>query len=264
MDVGRTTETEKDLVTEDETRSRIKILFWNTAGLRNKDAEFWDYTKQFDIIGMTETWIEEGNWENFKDTLPNDWTWKYRQAKRSHKKGRAKGGIVTGIKRIFKEEREGYCSDNILERRIELKGEKWSVITVYNPEGGDQVWQELKENLDDREEDKLILGGDYNARIGKKGAIINSDDKDDEERERNSKDKVINKQGKKMLNECAEKGWHILNGNLIGDEEGELTYISEQGESVIDYGIANEWALEDVDSFLFFLFCPGISVALLS
>ncbi|CAD6227409.1 GSCOCG00012001001-RA-CDS, partial [Cotesia congregata] len=33
----------------------IRLVFWNVAGIRNKDKEFWEFLKQFDVIGLTET-----------------------------------------------------------------------------------------------------------------------------------------------------------------------------------------------------------------
>ncbi|KAJ3660702.1 hypothetical protein Zmor_005140 [Zophobas morio] len=44
-------------------------------------------------------------------------------------------------------------------------------------------------------------------------------------------------------------GWEILNGNKEGDEEGEWTYVGARGESIIDYGIVNEEAWEEIESF---------------
>jgi hypothetical protein len=38
-----------------------------------------------------------------------------------------------------------------------------------------------------------------------------------------------------------------LNGDKQGDEEGEWTYNGSRGETVIDYGIVNEEALEKVE-----------------
>lgn len=40
---------------------KIKIDFWNVAGLDNENAQFWEYIKQFDIIGM------EGNLNRRKE-----------------------------------------------------------------------------------------------------------------------------------------------------------------------------------------------------
>lgn len=37
--------------------------FWNMAGIRNRCSEAWEYMEKFDIIGCTETWIEEKEWQ---------------------------------------------------------------------------------------------------------------------------------------------------------------------------------------------------------
>lgn len=51
--------------------------------------------KWFDVIGLTETWLEEKNWNKIKFRLPTG----YRciPAERDKKKGRAKGGIITVV-----------------------------------------------------------------------------------------------------------------------------------------------------------------------
>lgn len=36
-------------------RGRVKIVFWNVAGLRRKDREFWNFIESFDVIGLSET-----------------------------------------------------------------------------------------------------------------------------------------------------------------------------------------------------------------
>ena len=58
-----------------------------------------------------------------------------------------------------------------------------------------------------------MIGGDFNARIGREGLLYNGDREEQQERE-NSKDKVKNGEGVKMLKMVAEQGWHILNGNI--------------------------------------------------
>lgn len=42
---------------------------------------------------------------------------------------------------------------------------------------------------------------------------------------RNSKDKIINSEGKELLGMLEERRWKIGNGNMWGNEEGEWTYI---------------------------------------
>ncbi|XP_043476186.1 uncharacterized protein LOC122507501 [Leptopilina heterotoma] len=87
-------------------------------------------------------------------------------------------------------------------------------------------------------EEKLIIGGDFNIRIGQLGrfAGINADGEDEE---RNSRDNVINNGGKNLVNLVEQKGWIILNGVAVGDEMGEFTFTGTRGNSC--------W--EDITSF---------------
>lgn len=38
-------------------RKGYKVGFWNVAGLENKDREFWESLKEWDVIFLSETWI---------------------------------------------------------------------------------------------------------------------------------------------------------------------------------------------------------------
>ena len=41
---------------EGETgKGKVKIMFWNVAGIDSKDTEVWEYLEKFDFIGLTET-----------------------------------------------------------------------------------------------------------------------------------------------------------------------------------------------------------------
>lgn len=51
-----------------------KVAFWNVAGVGNKDREFWQRIKRWDVIVMSETWLEEKVWEKLKDRLPKEFT----------------------------------------------------------------------------------------------------------------------------------------------------------------------------------------------
>lgn len=98
----------------------------------------------------------------------------------------------------------------------------------------------------EEEEGKLIIGGDFNARIGQEGSIFQIEKKN---AQRKSKDKVKNKEGEILLELTEGKGWDILNGNTEGDEEGEFTYVSQRGNSVIDYVLTNVDAREEIWNF---------------
>ena len=48
--------------------------------------------------------------------------------------------------------------------------------------------------------------------------------------------------GKVLLEMVENNGWHILNGNVEGNENGEYTFIRSTGQSVIDYTIVDtDW-----------------------
>ena len=56
-----------------KSKTNYKILFWNVAGVNHKDKEFWEYLNGFDIIVLSETWIEEKEWKNLKSKLPKEY-----------------------------------------------------------------------------------------------------------------------------------------------------------------------------------------------
>ncbi|KAH0820296.1 hypothetical protein GEV33_002495 [Tenebrio molitor] len=83
---------------------QIRIVFWNVAGIKNKENEFWKYLGEFDVVGLVETWVEEKGWERLEKRMPREFEWKCQYAERESKKGRAKGGIIMGVKKGLEEE----------------------------------------------------------------------------------------------------------------------------------------------------------------
>lgn len=63
-----------------------KCIFWNVAGLFNKDKEFWRYIRKFYFISMSETWIDVKGWEYIKDRLPDSHEWVCSYAVREKKR----------------------------------------------------------------------------------------------------------------------------------------------------------------------------------
>jgi len=51
--------------------------------------------ENFDVIGLVETWMEGDKWKKIKNKMPNKYIWNCVPAKREHRKGRAKRGIIT-------------------------------------------------------------------------------------------------------------------------------------------------------------------------
>ena len=145
------------------TTKEMKMCFWNVSGLISKDKEVWEYLKTFDVIGLTETWIQEGK---LKYRLPKEFDWKCRAAMRVRKKVRAKGGIMTGINKELREIEYKEISDHIVERKI-IYNDKTYRIMVYNQDTKG-TWKKIEGKVDGREEEVMIIGGGWNTRTGEK------------------------------------------------------------------------------------------------
>ena len=156
------------------TTKGMKMCFWNVAGLIIKDKEVWEYLKSFDVIGLTETWIEEDHCEKLKYRLFKEYDWKCRAAMKVSKKGRAKEGIITGINKELREIEYKEINDNIVERNIVYNNKTYRVMVVYNQDTKG-TWKEIEERVDGRDEEVMIIGGDWNARTGEEGGPINED-----------------------------------------------------------------------------------------
>ncbi|KAJ3628659.1 hypothetical protein MTP99_015955 [Tenebrio molitor] len=85
---------------------QMRIVFWNVAGIKNKENEFWKYLGEFDVVGLVETWVEGKGWQRLERRMPREFEWKCQYAERESKKRRAKGGIIMGVKRDWKKKTE--------------------------------------------------------------------------------------------------------------------------------------------------------------
>lgn len=68
------------------------------AGLRNKDTDLWERIKEWEVIIMMETWMDEKGWKVWKGILPRGYSCVIQYAERKSKKGRAMGRMVMGIR----------------------------------------------------------------------------------------------------------------------------------------------------------------------
>ncbi|KAJ3656200.1 hypothetical protein Zmor_015296 [Zophobas morio] len=221
--------------------------FLNTTVLEcpriaKNEKVFWDYVAKFDVVGLVETWVQRENWEKFEETLPQEYVWECPGATNEKKKGGASGGIVMGIRKEMQELEKGSNNKSgIMKKVIQLDNNRWEIIIVYI-----KKMEETKINIEketkEKGDEKILLEGDFNARLGDKEARIIDKEKGEK---RGSKDKANNKEGKILWKIIEEMGWEILNGN----KEGKWTYIGARGESIIDYGIVNEEAWDEIESF---------------
>lgn len=133
----------------------------------------------------------------------------------------------------------------IIRSRMRKSREEWKVVSVY----GKEDWKNMELNLDkilgEERSEMIIIGGDFNLRIGELGGI----DIEGSMLKRKSKDKTIGNGGRKFVEWIQEKGWYILNGRTKGDWEGEYTYVGARGNTIIDYVIVNEKVKDKIVEF---------------
>lgn len=52
-------ERERDGKNRYKGKQRMRGIFWNVAGVRKKEEDFWEFLREFEVVGLTETWVDE-------------------------------------------------------------------------------------------------------------------------------------------------------------------------------------------------------------
>lgn len=87
-------------------------MFWNVAGLGNKDWIFWRELEDWEVMVLSETWMEEKDWLRMKRSLPKGYVWGTQWANRKNKRGRAIiGGMLMRIRKEIVEKGSKMESD---------------------------------------------------------------------------------------------------------------------------------------------------------
>ncbi|TGZ50928.1 hypothetical protein DBV15_11860 [Temnothorax longispinosus] len=179
-EIGRVRE-EREEKNKAEKGRGLRICFWNVAGLINKCDETWDYLENFDVIGLVETWMEEDKWRKVKNKL-SSFIWNCVPVKRKHKKGKAKGEIITAVNKNLKLIKVREISDKVVESRLEYNGNKWRINTLYSQKMKDTM-ETLREKVQEENEEWLLSRS--------KGVPINKEEeKEKRSKTRKSVDKV--------------------------------------------------------------------------
>jgi len=185
--------------------------------------------------------------EKMEALMPKEYSWVAQYVVRDKKKGRCAGagGMITGVKKNIRMEVQKE-TQGIISYSVEINGEKWKIISIYNRKEKKKTLEELEEIIEGEGWKKMIMG-DFNARTAEKGELVW--DGEEEGSNRYSKDKIMNKQGIDLLEKIEKMGLGLLNGNKEGDDQGEWTFTGAKGSSVIDYAICNAETWEEIKNF---------------
>ena len=238
----------------------ISIVNWNVNGLINRltDPDFIDYILSFDVCILTETF-----------TLPtfdfnvhfNDYICFHSPAVKLSKMGHCSGGVVIFVRKQFSSYVEQIDTniDNVLCIRISktLFGSYNDVLLfgVYNHDVTSVFYKKKYYNctldlledfmlckLDENISYDFLIIGDLNSRISDwslEDDILNNNENDLNLYDRKSEDKCVNTFGKKLIQLCTLFELTPVNGLFHFEFDECFTFISERGNSVIDYYLSS-------------------------
>lgn len=189
-----------------------------------------------DVLCISETWTTSNvtNLANFKNWYPT-----CSPATKSKTFGRASGGLLTLCKNKSSTIIE--ITDNWIFNKYQSDHISLIIGSIYlkpDQKNLNSVLHQLQITLNiifAQASDAIILGGDFNARIGDplpedeklfEGTTLNS--------RRNFCDHITNHQGKTLLDFVNSNGFILLNGRTASDELGGFTFRSAMGKSTID------------------------------
>lgn len=112
--------------------------------------------------------MEEKEWERIKEKLPRTHEWECSFARKSRKRGRAKGEFIIGKKLGWGEEGNvliKYEEEGIILSEIYREGESLGIISVYNVGRWKVIADSIDRLVEDRERKGVIIGGDFNILI---------------------------------------------------------------------------------------------------
>lgn len=209
------------------------------------------YVKDFDILAFAETWskkpISFGNYICYSI-----------EKEKINLKGRHPGGLAILVKsgvNINSKRLKG-CSNDVLWIQLTKENRKFILGCAYRPPNesnysNPNFFLELEEDMQNWQVEypchEVVVVGDFNARVGQEGEweFLNIEEDDyylknlnfEKMLSRRNKDSILSNEGKNLISSCSNIGLFILNGRSKSDEQGELTFISENGCSTIDLAL---------------------------
>ena len=249
----------------------ISISSWNVNGLgqKHRDNLFLDHIK-CDIHILLETW--KGESPDIK--IPNYGSFSKCRT-RKKKARRNSGGIIVYFKNHLKKGIEYLVNSTESKNRMWIKLDKTFfsidkdlyICGIYIPPLNSPHYVNEYETLESEinllsSKGHILLMGDLNSRTSANPDFILYDGnnenicnllpenyKSDYFMPRKSQDKILNSQGKELLDLCVSAQLRILNGRFIGDLLGNITCLNQRGNSIVDYAVASESLLSSVKYF---------------
>ncbi|CAG5093321.1 Similar to X-element\ORF2: Probable RNA-directed DNA polymerase from transposon X-element (Drosophila melanogaster) [Cotesia congregata] len=227
------------------TASTVNITFWNAHGQQNIPEIINSSTAS--LICISETWATD---DLFLSSLSQSAKKIFVPATKPLKQGRPSGGLI-----IFSSLTSTTISSSKSWIIAKVSASNLTIITAliyFKPN------ENLEETLDllqltlsnifhTHQFNLFIAGGDFNARVGNESQVqedvtVNTN----LDNTRNSRDQVCNHQGRLVMRFMEDNGFILLNGRSPGDQNGDFTFCSASGKSIIDLIWVNILGLQHV------------------
>lgn len=146
--------------------------------------------------------------------------------------------IIMGIRKNLVDEpmEEDREAERLIIKKLRCGKERWRVVGVYVNGDMEKKLRDLRGWIEEKQyKVRILIVGDFNAKTKKEEGSVAVQNGEREETRRESKDKKINREEKKLIKFIGKRGWTIINGGMKRDEKGEWTYTKGRGESVINY-----------------------------
>ena len=235
----------------------MTVGVWNVEGLKKKLANdrFIEFIETFDLLALSETWMKGSECVNVCNMKGV-----FKGSEIRGKRGRYPGGVAL----LYQNRLHCYVQeiDILLNGAtcIHLKagGLEVCFLSIYrqptasryaNPNFFVDLADTITYIRDKFPFTGLIILGDFNCRIGSENINIMRGDEDKRGDCRNSKDKILNAEGRELLSFCEAFELEIMNGKYGDDINGELTYINGNGCSVIDFVICTQDIIQVIRGF---------------
>lgn len=209
-----------------------------------------DFTQimKWDILCLQETWLMTP--PTHIPHISDYFNVIFSAAVKEKQKGRGSGGLLTLIKKEIPYEVTNICNLWIFVK-IQIPDSQFILGNVYiSPKFNYiQAMESMQNLLESITDFKVVVGGDYNGRIGELNYLDIPDLTDSGfEAERSSMDTVINTRGEQLVEVMEICGFFALNGRTFGDIPSQYTYLCSAGNSVIDFVWCNWEMAEKVNS----------------
>ncbi|XP_067209996.1 sperm-associated antigen 17-like [Linepithema humile] len=115
--------------------------------------------------------IEEDKWKKISKKVSNRYEWNGIPAIKENIKRRAKGGIITAIKKDLEGIKVKEINKGVIEINFIYNKNRRRIVTLYS-QNNEETLDNIRKEIEKEKKGYLMLGGYFNARTGAEGGPI--------------------------------------------------------------------------------------------